>query len=226
MTWYAKPSGAYGYASAEGQANISEINGFLNGENYLLTAQAGIMGNMVAESGLNPWRWQSESVNYSGGYGLFQFTPASGYLDGCRDVYGYAPNLSTSTRTHGAFPYDGWAQLIVFNDDLLGKWTPSCWRSYWSREEYEDLWEMREYILNTYGTGLSLSLEQYKTIDYVNLAAFAFLACYEGPLIPNLLPRETMANRIYTMITGERPPTPPKLKKDGFKVWQMALRHR
>ena len=78
MSWYAKPSGAYGYNSVGGKENILEMNMFFNSRDYTLEAQAGIFGNVVGESGLNPWRWQSDTVNLSGGYGLFQYTPARG----------------------------------------------------------------------------------------------------------------------------------------------------
>lgn len=54
----------------------------LNG--WTLNAIAGILGNMQAESSLNPGRWQSENVgNMSGGYGLVQWTPASKYINWC-----------------------------------------------------------------------------------------------------------------------------------------------
>ena len=67
MGWYAKPSGGYGYNSTEGRANIEQINGILNELGFTLEAQAGILGNIVAESALNPWRWQGDTVNQSGG---------------------------------------------------------------------------------------------------------------------------------------------------------------
>ena len=45
-------------------------------------AVAGILGNMQAESGLIPDRWQSDRVgNNAGGYGLVQWTPATKYRD-------------------------------------------------------------------------------------------------------------------------------------------------
>ena len=54
MGWYAKPSGGYGYNSTEGRANIEQINGILNELGFTLESQAGILGNIVAESALNP----------------------------------------------------------------------------------------------------------------------------------------------------------------------------
>ena len=47
-------------------------------------AIAGLIGNLQAESSINPGRWQSDSVNnLNGGYGLVQWTPASKYIDWC-----------------------------------------------------------------------------------------------------------------------------------------------
>lgn len=41
-------------------------------------AIAGILGNMQAESGINPGRWENDNVgNLSGGFGLVQWTPAT-----------------------------------------------------------------------------------------------------------------------------------------------------
>jgi len=45
-------------------------------------AIAGVLGNMQAESGLIPDRWESDKVgNLKGGYGLVQWTPASKFRD-------------------------------------------------------------------------------------------------------------------------------------------------
>ena len=41
-----------------------------------------MLGNMQAESAINPGRWQSDRVgNMSGGYGLVQWTPATKYIN-------------------------------------------------------------------------------------------------------------------------------------------------
>lgn len=45
---------------------------------------AAMLGNMTAESSINPGRWQSDSVgSYSLGYGLVQWTPVTKYTDWC-----------------------------------------------------------------------------------------------------------------------------------------------
>lgn len=214
--WQAKPSGAYAVNSAGYLANIAEMNAFFNANAYTLEAQAGIIGNSYAESGLNPWRWQSDSVSYSAGYGLFQFTPARDYINNCKDVAGYAPNLSVTAVTTGANPGDGGAQLTVFATDKLQKWVASCWRSYWDASTYADLYALRAQILAKYGTNNRLSMTQFAKITDIRDATFAFLACYEGPLVPNLTPRYNMANAVYPLLTGDTP-TPSKRKK--MPVW-------
>ena len=216
ISWYAKPSGPYSYNSVEGRANIREMNGFFNSYGYTIESQAGIMGNVYNESGLNPWRWQNDRVSRGGGYGLFQFTPAYsqyghiGYVDTCQDLAGYGPNLSTSGVTSGSRPEDGWAQCLAMSTDRLSKWQTFCWRDYWDRDTYAYLWEVRRRVVTTYGDGSSLTLSQFKHIGDIYDATFAFLACYEGPLSPaGYSQRCADAAAIYEYLTGETPPDPP-----------------
>ena len=214
MSWYAKPSGGYAIGSTEGTANILEIAALYQVRSYRDEAIAGICGNVAAESALNPWRWQSDVVNLSNGYGLFQFTPASGYMG--VSVAGKAPNMSTSIQTAGALPSDGAAQVTVQADDLLSKWVSTCWRSYWSPSSYPSLYSLRTHILNTYGNGSTLTLAQFSQITDVQSATFAFLACFEGPAVPNLNARVSYANQALAIIQGA-PPTPPT--PPNFPLW-------
>lgn len=56
---------------------------------WSLNAVAGLLGNIQAESSINPGRWQSDNVgNMSGGYGLVQWTPASNFIDWCYSYFG------------------------------------------------------------------------------------------------------------------------------------------
>lgn len=62
---------------------LSQVGG------WTLNAVAGVLGNMQAESSINPGRWQSDNIgNMSGGYGLVQWTPASSYIDWCYKEFG------------------------------------------------------------------------------------------------------------------------------------------
>lgn len=66
------------------KVNAQYISKFLTLAGWTKNAIAGILGNIQAESSMNPGRWQSENVgNKSGGYGLVQWTPATKYFDYC-----------------------------------------------------------------------------------------------------------------------------------------------
>ena len=81
-------------------------------------------------------------------------------------------------------PHDGWAQMIVFDEDLLGKWSSRCWGWGWDPSEYPELDLLRQGILDTWGNGSSITQEQFKSIGGqsfdTNLisATFVFLACF------------------------------------------------
>lgn len=176
---YNKPSGGYTISSTEGTNNIFAIYDYLAPLGYTKTAVAGMLGNVMKESGLNPWRWEGNTVNYNKGYGLFQFTPASGYINNCSDVSGYGPNLSTSQQTSGASQDDGYAQLYVFDTDRLGKWYSGLWRSYWDTSQNPWTYTMYQNMILDYGNTISMS--EFRTMDILTYATLAFLGCYEGP---------------------------------------------
>ena len=212
MSWHAKPSQGYAISSAEGTDNINEYyNYFISTTNK--NNIVGQLCNVFAESGLNPWRWQGDTVNLSAGYGLYQFTEASAYIN-LTGIPGHSPNMST-TEVQGGNVSDAEAQMYVFINDTLSKWGTRCWRRYWNEGDtwegaplYPDLYTKRTSILNTYGDGNSLSMAQFFNINNTEDACFAFLACYEGPRYPNLSERMQYAQAISDAISGPTPPTP------------------
>lgn len=209
MSWHAKPSGAYTISSTEGTDNINAYyDYFINSTNK--NNIVGQLCNVYAESGLNPWRWQGDNVNLSAGYGLYQYTEASAYIN-LTGIPGHSPNMST-TQVLGGNVSDAEAQMYVFINNTLGKWTTRCWRRYWNDDNtwegtplYPELYVKHTAILNTYGDGSSLSLPQFLNINNVEDACFAFLACFEGPQVPNLSERMANAQAISDAIS----PTPP-----------------
>lgn len=214
MGWNCKPSGPYNISDPDGTENCQlyyqTLSQFTNDDNIV-----GQLCNVVAESGLNPWRWQGDVYGTGRGYGLFQFTPASGYL-ALTSVPGYGPNLST-TQVSGGLPSDADAQLTVFINDLLSKWVSTCWRSYWDPATYPSLYAKRAAILATYGSGTSLSFNQFLAIDNTEDACFAFLACYEGPLVPNLTARLSNEEAIRNALALP-PPGPTPGTDDDFLI--------
>lgn len=206
MAWHAQPSGGYyngigPVTNPDAIDNINMIWSYLSGNGFTREAAAGIMGNMTAESGLNPWRWENDTYNTSYGYGLVQYTPGSDYIN-LTGIPDHAPNLSTSIQTPGASPSDGNGQLYVFVNDTLGKWVNTCWRSYWNPSTYPTLYTQHTHILNTYGSGTSLSIAQFATITDLADATFAFLACFEGPSVPNYSSRLTAAQHVLDAMGG------------------------
>lgn len=202
--FYAKPYGGYTIASEQGSTNIKRTYDYLSSYGYTKESIEGILGNIVAESSLNPWLWENNIVNYSYGYGLLQFTPASEYIN-ASSIPDHAPNLSTSIQTTGADPDDAKGQLYALVNDTFGKWVSSCWRSYWDRTTYATLYAKRTIILDTWGNGSSLTMSQFKQITNYEDATFAFLACYEGPAVPNYTTRVGYAwqvKRILDSYTG------------------------
>lgn len=200
MSWHAKPRGAYSIDSAEALENIDQIRNICAGRGWSDEAIAGMIGNMVNESGLNPWRWQSDSVSLTSdtkGYGLPQFTPAYGYIrDYGVGVEGYAPNLSTSSVTSGASPSDGHAQIIVIDEDKAGKFL--------NRQRYCDYWDI----------STCYPFADYKKVSDLYTATVGWLFNYEFPAdhsksVADV--RYQSAEYVYQYITGHAPspPDPP-----------------
>lgn len=208
MAWYAKPKGGYSRTSPEGITNI--FNYRTEFSTWSLESVCGMLGNVQAESGLNPWRWQGDRYGTSRGYGLFQYTPASGYIN----LSGATPNLSVDTTTSGATPEDAIRQIQAFRTNELGKWNSSCWRSYWNDDHgnplYADLWAYRSQVLARWGSSNSISIAEFSECGDMYDATFIFLACFEGPRVPNLSARNTNTAAIYQILTGDPPPTPPE----------------
>lgn len=77
--------------SANRFLNLSEMTGnaeyiwsWLLGRGWTPSAIAGVLGNMQTESTINPGIWQNlDEFNYSLGFGLVQWTPATKYTNWC-----------------------------------------------------------------------------------------------------------------------------------------------
>lgn len=216
MAWYAKPSGGYSLTSAEAQANMTEIYGVFSAQGYTLEAVAGMIGSFANESAMNPWRWQSDTVSYSAGYGLVQFTPASGYINLSGISY-HSPNLSTSSQTSGATPEDGIAQCIVIYTDALSKWVNNIWRDYWSTSTYATEYARMQSIRNRYGR--YISQDTFKSMTNLEDATFVFNGGYVGELALNIGVRDSSARTAYEYLSGVTPPTPPTPPTGETPIW-------
>lgn len=87
--WVVNESGAIGPAGMANNANI--IKDYFQNSGWTINAIAAIVGNMQAESGINPARWENDDVgNLSGGFGLVQWTPATKIRKWILETYGAA----------------------------------------------------------------------------------------------------------------------------------------
>ena len=69
-----------GLSQDESEHNASMAMSQLRQNGFTIYAAAGIVGNMWAESLMNPGQWQGDTP-FSGGYGLVQWTPYTLYSD-------------------------------------------------------------------------------------------------------------------------------------------------
>lgn len=85
--YWGSPIGQSEQLSSENQGlNVIYIYTFLRRKGWTTQAIAATLGNMQAESSINPGRWQSDDVgNTSLGYGLVQWTPSTKYTEWCNE---------------------------------------------------------------------------------------------------------------------------------------------
>lgn len=82
--------GNYYLSEIQMQGNVLEVYLFLSARGWTTNAIAAMCGNMQSESHINPGIWQDLiEWNYSGGFGLVQWTPATNYTEWALS-YGYS----------------------------------------------------------------------------------------------------------------------------------------
>lgn len=67
-----------GLTQEERESNASKAMSILRQNGFTIYAAAGVVGNMWAESLMNPGQWEGDTP-FSGGYGLVQWTPWNDY---------------------------------------------------------------------------------------------------------------------------------------------------
>lgn len=147
--WYAKYSGGYLRTSVEAHVNANNIAGILVADGWDRKSIAALLGNGAGESGLNPWRWEdntppdvtvptvSQFENWTiaeaqhHGYGIFQFTPASKYINSANAMHyasaGYSPNFADQPGT----AQDGNAQTLFFVSTVASEWATQLYAYYY-----------------------------------------------------------------------------------------------
>lgn len=196
MSIHAKTTGAYAVGTTEWNDNIDAFWNFSRSLGYSEEAFAGMMGNCQAEGGMNPWRWQGDQVSINLGYGLFQYTPAEGYLTsyGPTSQY-YAPNTQIPGPSSGASPDDGLAQIEVIS--ASGKYTAGS---------------VRVNLLTPYVSDCTnyTSLSDFKTCNNIVKATYLWVGFFECPgwwlnqtdVATHMQPRLDAAQSAYDRIHG------------------------
>ena len=156
--WHNKNTGAYSRDSIEAQENVMKMVEVLAPLGWTINAIAALAGNQAYESGFNPWRWESDTVNMARGYGLFQYTPASKYINSsvAAGYTGFQPNYPMGSGG----PDDGTAQLLFMHNNVDGGYIPT----------------------NAYPLSMQAFRESTQSPDYL---ASAWLHNYERPADPS-----------------------------------------
>ena len=123
---------------SEMEGNACEVYSFFSGKGWSRNAIAGILGNMQTESNINPGLWQSlKEHNYSGGFGLVQWTPATKYTDWA------TANSYTITNPTGQLK---WIDEL---SETKGQWIKtSAYSMSWS--EFKKSTETAEYLASAF----------------------------------------------------------------------------
>ena len=104
-------------SSEQKEVNAKYIYSYFKNIGWTTKAIASILGNMDAESSLNPGRWQSEFVgNNSGGYGLVQWTPATKYFNWCEDMGFADPSEMENNLDRINYEFENNLQWISTNE--------------------------------------------------------------------------------------------------------------
>ena len=121
--WHNKNTGAYSRDSIEAQENVMKMVEVLAPLGWTINAIAALAGNQAYESGFNPWRWESDIVNTARGYGLFQYTPATKYINSsvAAGYTGFQPNYPMGAGGQD----DGTAQLLFMHNNVDGGYIPT-----------------------------------------------------------------------------------------------------
>lgn len=164
------------------KTNILNIYNYFTAQGWTVNAIAGMVGNMMVESGVNPGCCQYASVswdnpstieNTSGGIGLTQWTPARKYYN-----WAIENNLD---------PKSGDTQ---------------CARIEWERDNNKQ-WSLKNLGNHTWEDFVT-STESPETLARV------FVWAYERPKNPNIAQRQRNARWVYDYLTSIDPPTPPE----------------
>lgn len=208
MAWISR-SGGLTQAEMENNANI--VIAYYRSRNINDKTIAGILGNMQAESSINPERQEVGGQ----GYGLVQWTPVSVLQNHC--------------NTLGLSPYnDGDVQLQVIIPEILNQSGVGEW------------YTSQAFISNYYNSGATQDMIGITGQQYLDNSmnwepdklAVLFMAGYERPSynpdINHYQLRQQYALQWYQYMGGQPTPTPTDKNKSKFKwvLYAKKLRNK
>lgn len=104
-------------SQTEMKVNADYIYTSLLNAGWTANSVCALLGNMQAESTINPGRWQGDNVgSTSNGYGLVQWTPSTKYTDWCSDNGFSDPSEMDSNIARIQYEVDNGVQWISTSD--------------------------------------------------------------------------------------------------------------
>lgn len=161
---------------------------------------AGIIGNMVRESTMNPNLWENGIGATSGGYGLVQWTPATKYIGTSYCPSDYASNADAN----------GNGQMQLLQAGIENLWT--AWPGEWAP---------------SYG-GYSYTYQEFYALTDPLEACKAFLNQYERAEVAALDDRLTAAQWVYDNMQtwGNIGWSQPHIRPTGIQTFLLADKRR
>ena len=228
--WYADSTAYFQRHGTEATANATEIYTILQGVyGWCFEAIMAALANIYAESTFNPWLWEGQTVrakdpnsslyyrNFTGGYGLVQWTPypstpfpnTQPYIDSpnAQAMTGYAPNFSD----YPGATSDGLAQTHFLDYDIAasGNWFP-CSISYYQADFLAvgvDILQFRTMTVTEFKLGTFASVTPTNMIGAFELNYLRPNAYYAAQRFQNMLDEY---DYWYQYFSGQ-PPVPPTI---------------
>lgn len=228
MPWINRNDGTFAYTSAEGENNARMVRDVLASLGWSLNAICGVLGNIFAEGGGNPWQWEysisprppaqsyAETTGY--GYGLFGWTPAKKYIDAGRSYSGYGVNYAGVAGS----PDDGTAQTALMSHciehPISYNYRGQTYTStQWITGARGNAHSTTTFGKNWYNYYVKVGRHTMQAADFkvsqlpADYLALTFLECFEGPFNPlgSYATRQRIAAHFWELFSGEEPTPPP-----------------
>lgn len=187
-SYYGTPYNESAHLSLEQmQLNAYYIYHYLTAKGWTVESIAATLGNMEAESSLNPGRWEGENVGVGPGYGLVQWTPYTKYTNWCAEMGYTDPSTMDNNLARIIYELENNEQYYATDSypETFVEYTQSTKSPYYLACAFAWNYERSEVVLN--GT------EEQKEA----------LRQYRGG----------RAEYWYTYLTENPPPKPPTPKK-------------